>query len=81
MTFSWLTDDRLALKPNDSDSVDSPEDMVPWEEVEKKVEIFGEETLSDFADQNLERAGAQQLDFHSSGFNGAYLFGQKNRVQ
>ena len=36
MTFSGLTDDRLALKPNDSDLVASPEDMVPWEEVEKK---------------------------------------------
>jgi len=40
MTFSGLTDDRLALKPNDSDSVDSPEDMVPWEEVEKKSRNF-----------------------------------------
>ena len=71
----------LALKPDDSDLVASPEDMVPWEEVEKKIVIFGEETLSDVADQDLERASAQQLGFHSSGFNGAYLSGQENRVQ
>ena len=71
----------LALKPNDSDLVPSPEDMVPWEEVEKKIVIFGEETLSDVADQDLERASAQQLGFHSSGFQGAYLSGQENRVQ
>jgi len=71
----------LALKPNDSDLVPSPEDMVPWEEVEKKLVIFGEETLSDVADQDLERASAQQLGFHSSGFEGAYLSGQENRVQ
>ena len=71
----------FALKSNDSDLVASPEDMVPWEEVEKRVVIFGEETLSDVADQDLERASAQQLGFHSSGFEGAYLSGQENRVQ
>ena len=51
------------------------------EKVEKRVVIFGEETLSDVADQDLERASAQQLGFHSSGFEGAYLSGQENRVQ
>jgi len=71
----------LALKPNDFELVSSPEDIVPWEEVEKKVAKYGEETLSDVADQDLERASAQQLGFHSSGFESAYLSGQENRVQ
>ena len=30
----------LALKPNDSDLVASPEDMVPWEEVEKSSNFW-----------------------------------------
>ena len=61
--------------------VASPEDMVEWKEVDKHVVIFGEETLSDVADQDLDRSSAQQLGFHSRGFKGAYLSGQENRVQ
>ena len=80
---------QMALKANDSDDpetnptmlVASPEDMVEWKEVEKKVVIFGEETLSEVADQDLDRSSAQQLGFHSRGFKGAYLSGQENRVQ
>ena len=79
----------MALKANDSDDpetnptmlVASPEDMVEWKEVDKHVVIFGEETLSDVADQDLDRSSAQQLGFHSRGFKGAYLSGQENRVQ
>lgn len=72
---------QFALKANDTDLVASPEDMVPWEEVERREVIFGEETLSEVADQDLERASGQQLGFQSRGFKGAYLSGQENRVQ
>jgi phenylpropionate dioxygenase-like ring-hydroxylating dioxygenase large terminal subunit len=80
---------QMALKADNSDSpetnptmlVSSPEEMVEWEEVEKTVVIFGEETLSEVADQDLERSSGQQLGFHSRGFKGAYLSGQENRVQ
>jgi phenylpropionate dioxygenase-like ring-hydroxylating dioxygenase large terminal subunit len=80
---------QMALRATDSENpetnptmlVASPEDMVEWKEVDKHVVIFGEETLSDVADQDLDRSSAQQLGFHSRGFKGAYLSGQENRVQ
>ena len=79
----------MALKADNSDSpetnptmlVAGPEEMVAWEEVEKKVVVFGEETLGDVSDQDLERSSGQQLGFQSRGFKGAYLSGQENRVQ
>ena len=71
----------MALKANDVDLVPSPEGMVPWEEAERRVVTYGEETLSAVADQDLERATGQQLGFQSRGFKGAYLSGQENRVQ
>jgi hypothetical protein len=79
----------MALKANDSDNpetnptmlVASPEELVEWKEVEKKVVIYGEETLSEVADQDLDRSSGQQLGFQSRGFKGAYLSGQENRVQ
>ena len=75
----------MALKATDSENpetnptmlVASPEDMVEWEEVDKHVVIFGEEALSDVADQDLDRSSAQQLGFHSRGFKGAYLSDKK----
>ncbi len=72
---------HMALKPNDADLVPAPEGMVPWVEVPKRVVKYGEETLSEVADQDLERATGQQLGFQSRGFKGAYLSGQENRVQ
>ncbi len=80
---------QMALKANDSDNpetnptmlVASPEELVEWKEVEKKVVIYGEETLSEVADQDLDRSSGQQLGFQSRGFKGAYLSGQENRVQ
>jgi hypothetical protein len=55
--------------------------MVPWEEAERRVVEYGQETLSEVADQDLERASGQQLGVQSRGFAGAYLSGQENRVQ
>ena len=72
---------HMALKANDADLVPGPEGMVPFREVEKRVVKYGEETLSEVADQDLERASGQQLGFQSRGFKGAYLSGQENRVQ
>ena len=72
---------HMALKANDADLVPGPEGMVPFREVEKRLVKFGEETLSEVADQDLERASGQQLGFQSRGFKGAYLSGQENRVQ
>ncbi|MBT5701412.1 MAG: hypothetical protein HOI67_08160 [Gammaproteobacteria bacterium] len=43
--------------------------------------IYGEETLSEVADQDLERSTGQRLGFQSRGFKGAYLSGQENRVK
>ena len=71
----------LALKGADSDLVPGPEGMVPWEEAERRVVEYGQETLSEVADQDLERASGQQLGVQSRGFAGAYLSGQENRVQ
>ena len=61
---------HMALKPNDADLVPGPEGMVPFEEVEKRVVIYGEETLSDVADQDLERATGQQLGLSVTGIQG-----------
>lgn len=72
---------HMALKANDAELVAGPEGMVPFEEVKKRVVVYGEETLSAVADQDLERATGQQLGFQSRGFKGAYLSGQENRVQ
>jgi phenylpropionate dioxygenase-like ring-hydroxylating dioxygenase large terminal subunit len=71
----------MSLKANDADLVAGPEGMVAFEEVPKRVVKYGEETLSEVADQDLERASGQQLGFQSRGFTGAYLSGQENRVQ
>ncbi len=71
----------LALKGADSDLVPGPEGMVSWEEAERRVVEYGQETLSEVADQDLERASGQQLGVQSRGFAGAYLSGQENRVQ
>ena len=71
----------MALQANDADLVSAPEGMVPFREVERREVIYGEETLSDVADQDLERSTGQQLGFQSRGFKGAYLSGQENRVQ
>ena len=43
--------------------------------------IYGEETLSEVADQDLERSTGQRRGFQSRGFKGAYLSGQENRVK
>ena len=72
---------HMALQANDADLVPAPEGMVPFDEVERREVIYGEETLSDVADQDLERSTGQQLGFQSRGFKGAYLSGQENRVQ
>ena len=50
------------------------------EEVDKHVVIFGEETLSDVADQDLDKS-TQQLGFHSRGFREHTYQGKENRVQ
>jgi phenylpropionate dioxygenase-like ring-hydroxylating dioxygenase large terminal subunit len=72
---------HMALQANDADLVPSPEGMAEFVEVERREVIYGEETLSEVADQDLERATGQQLGFQSRGFKGAYLSGQENRVQ
>lgn len=72
---------HMALQANDADLVPSPEGMTEFVEVEQREVVYGEETLSAVADQDLERATGQQLGFQSRGFKGAYLSGQENRVQ
>jgi len=72
---------HMTLKANDIELVPAPEGMVPFEEVERREVIYGDESLGDVADQDLERSTGQQLGFQSRGFKGAYLSGQENRVQ
>ena len=72
---------HMALQPNDQGLAPGPEGLTPFEEAERRVVQYGEESLGGVADQDLERATGQQLGFQSRGFKGAYLSGQENRVQ
>jgi hypothetical protein len=62
-------------------SVITPVGEVPFEPAERKVVVYGEESLGYVADQDMSVAVGQQKGLHSRGFTGGMLTYQEKRIQ
>ncbi|MFS0735916.1 aromatic ring-hydroxylating dioxygenase subunit alpha [Sphingomonas sp. 1P06PA] len=59
----------------------TPVGIVPYDDAEKEVVIYGEKTLGYVADQDMSIAVGQQQGLHSLGYTGGLLTGQEKRIQ
>ncbi|WP_068071607.1 aromatic ring-hydroxylating oxygenase subunit alpha [Novosphingobium lentum] len=83
----WCTFDYWYLAPRIAGETEVPTvyGMRPYEEAEHEFRTYGDSNgghlLGDFIDQDLSVAVAQQVGFHSLGYEDPYLSGQESRVR
>ncbi|MFS0735924.1 aromatic ring-hydroxylating dioxygenase subunit alpha [Sphingomonas sp. 1P06PA] len=83
----WCTFDYWYMVPRieGQDEVATVYGMRPYEEAEHECSTYGDSSgghhLGDFIDQDLSVAVAQQMGFHSRGYEDPYLSGQESRVR
>lgn len=83
----WCTFDYWYMVPKieGQDEVATVYGMRPYEEAEHERSTYGDSSgghhLGDFIDQDLSVAVAQQMGFHSRGYEDPYLSGQESRVR